>query len=231
MNNRIHSIGLEYGDANFRLFHISLSKHSTPPLPEHSHRYYELHLCLGGSHDYVLDGQTVPLCRNQLLIIPPHKLHCPASTATEDYRCVVLSFSLSECKGRRGFYRAFSRALETHAKHPQEASRSLIERLLALNAADWSGSLRSYCHLKAEAGAMLFTLFEDLHGYDEAKPPVGLDPDREDLHVLLDNLLNNPDLSLREIAEEINYSERHTARLIRSYYHMSLTELRRHRRS
>lgn len=226
MKEQINSICLDYGDAAFRVFHISLLSSSEITHNPHSHQYYEIHLCASGTYNYEIEGAVIPLHANQMLIIPPSTTHLPVHRA-DRYHSAVLSFSLSEKKGKIGFHRAFEDALKKHAAHPITVPAHLLQQLTAIEKSDWSGSLKSYCRLKAEVSALIFSLFETLNAFETPKGIGGLDHDREDVRVLLDNLLNNRSLSLKEIAERINYSERHTARLIQQTYHMSLTQLRR----
>ncbi|MBR2353786.1 MAG: AraC family ligand binding domain-containing protein, partial [Clostridia bacterium] len=210
----------------FRVFHISLLSSSEITHNPHSHQYYEIHLCSQGTYNYQIEGTAIPLHANQMLIIPPLTTHVPVSRA-DRYHSAVLSFSLSEKKGKAGFFRAFEDALTQHASHPVTVPSCLLQQLVAIEQSDWSGSLKSHCRLKAEISALILSLFETLGAFESPKGPGGLEHDREDVCVLLDNLLNNRSLSLKDIAERINYSERHTARLIQQTYHMSLTQLRR----
>jgi hypothetical protein len=162
-----------------------------------------------------------------MLINPPSTTHFPVHGGDEGYHSAVLSFSLSEKKGKTGFYRAFEEALRQHSVTPVTVSSQLIRQLRTIEQADWSGSLRSHCQLKAETSSLIYALFDTLGAFESPEGIGGLDHDREDVRVLLDNLLNNREITLGEIARRINYSERHTARLIRQTYHMSLTQLRR----
>lgn len=226
MKEQINSICLDYGDAAFRVFHISILSSSEISHNPHSHQYYEIHLCAQGTYNYEIEGTVIPLHANQMLIIPPSVTHIPVHRA-DRYHSAVLSFSLSEKKGKIGFYRAFEDALSQHASHPVTVPSCLLQQLVAIERSDWSGSMKSYCQLKAEISALILSLFETLGAFAAHKGIGGLEHDREDVCVLLDNLLNNRSLSLKEIAERINYSERHTARLIQKYYGLSISDIRK----
>jgi AraC-like DNA-binding protein len=56
-------------------------------------------------------------------------------------------------------------------------------------------------------------------------------PGKQDALVLMDNMINRPDVTLAEIASTINYSQRHTARLIEKYYGTSLSQLRKDKKN
>lgn len=225
MKEQITGIYLDYGDAVFRIYHICMPP-VTDPLPNmHSHRYYELLFSTQEGLLYQFEDGTVSVGSNQILIVPPNTPH--ASLSKDKEKAGGLCFTLTLQKGRGGFYDAFEQALQRHAKRPIHIPASLLQSLRTLNEGDWSGSLRGYCRLKAAASAFLFSLFEVLDAFSSTERSTGADLEREDIQVLLDNLLQYPSLSLREIAREINYSERHTARLIQKFYQMSFSELRK----
>lgn len=230
MKEQITGIESNYGDASIRIFHFSIH-----PLPgvlrkPHTHQYYEILFCTEKSLVYRVEDKDILLQKNQFIIIPPNIPHIRVSESGEKFPIEGISFSLTEQKGKTGFYRAFEEALRQRALSPIPLPSELLTRFRAVNRADWSGSLQSYCQLKSLTSAFIFELFGVLDAFSCEEHATGLDRDREDILVLLDNLLNNRALSLQELAKRINYSERHTARLIRKHYHMSLSELRKRQR-
>ena len=230
MKEQITGIDSNYGDATFRIFHFSLS-----PIPEllpkhHTHQYYEILFCAGESVHYLLEDGEIRLKKNQYLILPPGVPHM-ADTEKGAIKAESIAFSLSEGKGKKGFYRSFEQTLLSHSLRPLHASAELFEALRALNGANWNGTPGSYCRLKYLAPAFLFALFDGLNVFDDGERATAMEHDREDTVALLDNLLNNQSLTLRDLSAKINYSERHTARMIRKQYGVSFSELRKRQRT
>jgi AraC-like DNA-binding protein len=87
------------------------------------------------------------------------------------------------------------------------------------------------CRLKAAAACFLSDLFHLLSPYATETGTSPEPPCDTEVAVLLENMVNRPDITLEQIAEAINYSTRHTARLIKNIYGASLSEIRRSRKN
>lgn len=237
MKDKIRSIPLEYGDAIFRMFYIQLMKRALENTPDkHTHGYYELHFAKKGSYEYVLEDRAVTLREGQLLIIPPDASHRPVSFAASKgkeigYEGTVLEFSLSRGQGGRSFFDAFSQALERSSCVPITVSANLLQAANSLKETTFENVLRGYCQFKARAGEFLYLLFDELETFDAPNSCGDGVTDRDDNLILLENLINQSGSTLKEIAEAMYYSERHTSRLIRNIYGVSFSELKKQRKS
>ena len=226
MKEKISSIRLEYGDAVFRIYHIRLTgRRALQEMVSHDHQYYELHFAQQGEYPYRVDGKQLLLRANHLLIIPPGMAH-ESVGLPDDYRYAVLSLSLSQKNGDGGFYSYFKAALDRSVCTPIAAPPSLADHMVQFKRWELYRTVKGCCYLKARASALLFELF-DLLGFAPEDGHRHADFDYEDRLILLDNLLNQHEFTLRDIAEQINYTPRHTARLIRKIYGHSLSELRK----
>ena len=231
MKDVIYGIPVEYGDARFRLYDIRLGQGTSDLLQPHEHHYYELHFAERGRHDYTVNGRTVTLKAGELLILSPNAFHNPVAAADRgEYRHTVLEFSLTQGVGRGGFYDYFCATLARLSCRAVAVPRALTEKVMAFKAGRRTDEIGPTCYRQAEASLLICELFSALDGFSPDGLRAVAVPDRSEDLVLLENLVNLPGRSLQEIAAAVHYSERHTARLIRRIYHMSLSELRRKRR-
>lgn len=229
MKNGIYGIELDYGDALFRLLKVNVMWNDSPSMMElpHDHKFYELHLARKGSHVYTVNGKEVTLRQDQLLIIPPGTSHVSVSAERTDYQYECISLHLSHREGTAGFYSYFKKILDAHAGLPIDASPALIEehvRLYRINVQ--TNVIRNTCALKVSASSFVFHLFDVLDGYAHAERvvPKANEVDRQ---VLLAELVCSPTIPLSKIAEQMGYSARHTARIIKETYGCSISELRK----
>lgn len=237
MKRKVNSIEMTFGDARFRLYHIQLPQEDLGPKAPiyHDHGYYELHFAVRGSYEYKFPGKEVTLAQHQMLIIPPGVPHNTILTENGDYEHTALQLVLTEGKGIGGFHTYFKETLNTMALTPLSFAPALLQPLHQLKRSDLYDAdaeldVRGYCYLSAQAYTLLYGIFDGINEFGSAKKHTAVHRDRMDSLVLLDSLINNPRITLSEIAEKINYSERHTARLIEQVYHMSFSELRQKRK-
>ena len=151
---------------------------------------------------------------------------------SDSYRYAVLSLSLDKIdkpNGEEGFYGYFRQTLDAFSLRALPISPELVRRVTELCRSELYDDLRGSCYLKMQASALLFTLFDSLNGFHTDSAPLHGEWDEQNRLVLLDTLVNQADRSLSDIASAIHYSPRHTARLIRRIYGVSLTELRKKR--
>lgn len=231
MKETVHSVTLTYGNALFHLYQIQLDP-IAPPEEQHAvfheHQFYELHLAHSGSFVYTVGENSIFLQPHQLLIIPPDIPHISIPTPPpQDYRYSVLSLSLTKTDGEDGFYSYFQHTLAECSLHALSMPSGLERRCTELARAERYGALRGECYLKMQASALIYELFESLNEFHFT----GFAPrsvcDEQNRIVLLDILVSQHNYSLSDIAAAINYSPRHTARLIQKTYGLSLSQLRK----
>ncbi len=229
MKTSIHGISLEYGDALLKLLKIKIisSKREEYDVT-HNHKFYELHLAHQGSYTYTVGDEQITLQKNQLLIIPPNIPHVSVSGKKGDYEYSCLSIHLSQIVGVAGFFSYFENVLNKYAKTPITVQPSLIGKISKLHDLDQqSNIIRDTCALKVYASSFFYELFYLLDGFSSTTPQHSSQIDTDERLVLLEELMNDQNLSLSEISKEIGYSSRHTARLINKYYGCSLSEFRK----
>ena len=60
---------------------------------EHSHSFFELHLCFKGESVFIIDGQRYTLCEGKYILLPRRKKHTVISM-TEDFEKFVWGFDI-----------------------------------------------------------------------------------------------------------------------------------------
>ena len=123
------------------------------------------------------------------------------------------------------FYDYFKATLNDYAQKSVPMPDSVISQVLELRDLGMPNNLKSYCYIKSKICALHFDLFDNLNGFTQHADSLFSTRDYEEILVLLNSLVNQHDLTLRAIASELNYSERHTARLIKRMYNMTLSEI------
>lgn len=234
MKDKIRSIPLEYGDAVFRMFYIKLiPRNIKDGADKHTHGYYELHFAEKGSYVYTLEDRTLTLHEGEVLIIPPECMHRRVSLLEKQengYECTVLQFSLTHGTGSRRFFDCFEEALARSARTAIAISPELLQQAIILKNTTFDNVLRGYCEFKARAGILLYTLFDELDAFSLQTNYSDGGVDRAENLILLENLINQPGSTLKEIADAMYYSERHTSRLIHRIYGVPFSELKKQRK-
>lgn len=221
MTNHINSVFLTYGDTELTFYNIKMRPSQSEEPLLHSHNYYEIHLLCKQPTTYRLCDRIVTLNADELLIIPPQTLHysnCDPSKTT------VLSLSLAPISSDKNCYDIFTQALQEHALQPMHFPCS--EDISLLNQDEPYRSFLGICKLKVVAAGFIYQLLAQM--VENASIAVH---GKQDALVLMDNMIHRPDVTLAEIAETINYSQRHTARLIEKYYGASLSHLRKDKKN
>ena len=228
MKEKVNSISLGYGDTLLHLyqFHLS-SKGSLEKSVFHEHKFYEIHIAKNGSYTYTLNDRSITLNKNQILIIPPDVSHASVYNTSWDYEFAVLSLALERREGESGFYSFFSEALNSCSLLPISVPATLVHRVGELKNNEYYGAIKGECYLKMQGGAIVYELFESLNHFKSEEALRSTTTESDNRLILLDVLVHEPSRSLTDIAAAINYSSRHTSRLIRSIYGCSLSELRR----
>ena len=224
----VKSLKLEYGDALFQIFgiHIAFDRGVESPR-SHVHGYYELHYARSGSHEYVFENSTVKLTAGNMLIIPPGVRHRIVEKDNPNFDFVVLSFSLTRGEKQVGFYNAFRDMLEGPCLTAVQMSSGLYDNIQAIKNLIDQDDILSFCTLKKEGAAFIERLVAGLKKYLPDTFTPSHERTRNDVLALLDIMVSRCEFSLSDIAEQINYSPRHTARLIKRIYGASLSSVRR----
>ena len=232
MKTSMQSISLEYGDALFKLLKVKIAPSGAyEKRITHNHKFYEFHFAFKGSYNYTIGDRQMTLSKDQLLIIPPSTPHIAVSNEGTDYEYASLSLHLSHCEGTTGFYEYFKNILEQNANIPIAMTRSLADkgkflRLIGEQRRDGTNVIHDLCALKVYGSAFIYELFDAIDGYKSDAHIIQKNEDT-DRTVLLEELVNHHDLSLGEIAEEMGYSARHTARIIKRVYGCNISEIRK----
>ncbi len=207
---RVNGVPISIGDARFTL-------------------YYELHILAGGraSIRIAADGmRTVAFCGGQLVIVSPGTEHLTEYSENPLIHCTVLSLDLTETDGDGGFYRYFRKILDGNANRPLSLPLALYEKILLYRQITQDTPIREYCLIQFSTHEILLGLFDFLGGFlgTEDRP----EPQRNDreARIVLENLMNDTRFTLEDIAREIGYSPRQTARHIRQLCGKSLGEYR-----
>lgn len=232
----IRTVSMEYGDTRISIYLIHLSQAHTAPLPDtqpvmHSHFYYELHYAAQGQYLYRFSDRDCLLRQGEMLLIPPNVLHGTIDKASGSYTPYVLSLSLTATESAGKFYPSFAAMLGAAALNPMRAPASLPGQIEILQQTDLYNSVLGVCRLKAAVADLISDLFHLLRPYGAEEETMPEPPCGAEVTILLENLVNRPDITLEQIAAAINYSTRHTARLIKNIYGASLSEIRRSRKN
>jgi len=228
MKESVCSFRFDYGDALFRLYQFNISENGDDsPLPVHGHQFYELHFAFEGEYSYVIGDEKITLSRGQMLLIPPDTPHLAVDPNCDSYKYAVISFSLNRQDGENGCFLYFKNTIDATVKRPLTANAALASLAKGLTERSYADSVEGICAYKVKATTFIYELFDSLNGFHSKHQPPKVGQNEEDRLVLLETLVNQPHRRIDEIAEAINYSPRHTARLIRSIYGMSLSEIRK----
>lgn len=190
----------------------------------HKHLNYEIHFGLDGYNIYEFIDKKIALKKNQMLIIPPGTLHKLNKKTSDEYKFTVLTLKFSSTNPD-GFYKYFNSAFQGRSLECLKIKEEIANAVLRLNKdvyLDKTDCLHSVYLTKCASDIIyrLCGLISDSNGKD------ALFECEKHLDFQIENLVNNPTLSLSDIAKKINYSPRQTERLIKKIYGKSLSEVR-----
>ncbi|MBQ8402343.1 MAG: AraC family transcriptional regulator [Clostridia bacterium] len=161
------------------------------------------------------------------IVIPPGIRHSPRQPS--DPGNVVLAIALEPCTGKSGYYHTFRKALSEGGCRAVPLEKAQAKRIKQLFTVMESSGLRDSCLRQALAYEMVFTVLDRLQGIWISEEIQETGQPEEKTNITLDWMVNDMRLSLSDIAGEMGYTTRHTARLIRQQYGMSLGDIRRNR--
>lgn len=224
----MESIPLLYGDAKITFIKfekVQMEEINPPAL--HSHGYYELHFSEQTNQIVSFVSNETKINKNEFLIIAPNTEHytLPYKTNT-----LVVSFVLEKVEGKKGFYDYFSKTLETSSKKSIKASPRLFELFLELNTSKSGEFIKNYCRMKSVTTEIVEKLFYDINLFKNDNAEVTYEEiNNNGNDIMLERLIDDTSYSIKDIARTLGYSVRHTSRLIRKKYNMTLMQFRRYR--
>ena len=219
------SIQLKCVDLHFPGCALQFSKFSSSNVSDkeslclfHSHSYYEFHFSPYACYDITTQEKTFPLETETLFIIPPQLPHY--STCNRSDNSIVLNVALERLEGDPTFYDHFKKSIETNCLRPIKVSDDVKNCFYHFVNISDHDTIKQHCTYMLSAFSILTSLLTE----DDS---VTTRQRKEQFDILLEHYVNAPTYSLSQIAENLNYSQRHTARLIQKKYNMSLGDIRR----
>ena len=214
---------VEYGDVRIVYYYIKQSG-SDNGVYFHSHCSWELHFSALKKKTYMLESGLLEVDKKQLLIIGPGTVHGAMQDSEGTY---VLNICLEKVNGESGFYKCFKEMLEKASSRATAITDELIELVKQFICLEDTNSVKGYCQKKQLLEGITLELFEAIDGKNLLDTEVSLQYPEEHTELLLELMMEDPYVELKDIAEAVGYSVRHTARLIEKNYQMSLLENRR----
>ncbi len=222
MERLVDSISLEYGDTKISFFGIKINDLSDLSV-WHRHNYYEIHYCTDKIREYKFPDRNITFKSGQVLIIPPLIDH---NTFADSYVSaqppVALAFTLTKIKSNISFYDKITTALENNSLIPLNIPQISDKDFSLFRDINLYDNFLGLCKLKAIASNLIYHIFGSILN------DVTFRTDNEEsVMVLIDNLINDPQYTLSEIAKRTSYSQRQLSRIIKQHYGLSFSELRR----
>lgn len=223
MKSSVQSIQVEFGNARFNVYKISIGNLGRNIPTVHFHKYYEIHFALQGKHLYKFSDSELELTSGEMLIIPPETTHTRIDASNKKYHCSVLEFALEKIQGAPDLYDSLKELFLEQSLKKLKVDCELLDNLNKFKSIEQE----FYCNLKTSAYLVINSIISKL---GDVQPKQDANPKCDDVGVLMDNLINKG-ANLKEIAQEIYYTERHTARLINQRYGETLTSLNKKRKN
>ena len=222
MQDYVEHIILNYNDFNIAFFNINIKIENTHTESLHRHDYYEVHYSNSEYFSYEFSDKTITLAPKQFLIIPPQTLH--KTIQTEKTVPTVVSFLITN-NGNPKNYKRVDKALETISLKSLDIPSISKEQLMLLGNSQLYKTFLGNCKLRVVASDFIYKIFNlalDKNDFDV--------DENADKMILIDNLINYSNVSVKDIARFTNYSERQISRLIKKHYGMTLSEIKKKNR-
>jgi len=191
----------------------------------HSHLMWECHIVTLGSVDFQFEREMIPLQAGEMLWIPPNMLHYPFPKESQNSE-IVYHFTIEGAARNGSLYSYFSETLDEMKCRTIRLNHELLHRFIKLSDLFKCMTIRDYCYLQKEAYACIFMLFDSFNGFRFRDNRRNTFMCSDNKLILLEKGIQNARYSLKDIAEELGYTPRHTARLIRQIYGKCLYDLR-----
>lgn len=184
----------------------------------HEHTYYEFHFSPHACYEITTQEATFSLETDTLFIIPPQLPHY--STCTGAAKRIIINVALERLDGDPAFYDHFKKSMDANCLRQIKVSDDIKNCFYSFVNISDNDTVKKHCAFMLSALAILSSLLtEDDSVTHKAK--------QDQFDILLENYVNAPNYSLSQIADNLNYSQRQTARLIRKKYNMPLGDIRR----
>lgn len=219
MDNFVERSFVNYGDAQVSFYNIELQSTEDSGNVEHRHCYFEVHIA-EDSYTLMVGQQSIDMPKGKMIIIPPDTVHTTKLPCGKK-KPTVLSMSFERTNGNKRFYDNFLYVLYKNALVPISAQGLDDVELSALRNSKLYSTMLGQMKLKAVTAEFLYKFFKVINAGDVKS--VGRD---RDITVLIDNLINKPDMTVKKISEATNYSPRQITRIIKQRYGMTLTEFK-----
>ena len=238
----VNSIPVCVGDTRFIMYHMAhASSRRADNTAEilHCHLFYEIRVAINGSHEYVFDDKRVTLSKGELLVIPPGKYHY-ALIDDGSFKEMVCSLD-----GTPKIYAEYRKLLDKYAGVPvkflpqfEKAVAEILEFQRSIANERISGgavekSFETVFREQLLASSVVYELGKCLGvGTGESSektsiPEHGIKRVDMKTALLLELMSGVNDITISEIAQQLNYSEKHTARLIKEVYGTNFSEYQR----
>ena len=213
---KLNTVSIDYKGATVRILDFYSNKSGDGNIVRHTHKTWELHFAISGSYDYSFDGKNVKLSAYQMLIIPPNMPHNNVLWPNNNYKFSALCLDIIKGEQSDEMSEFFIETLKANALKPINVPSSLLKHCEILKQNQLYDTIQGVCKLQSEGATFIYELFSSLGGFKalHTKPHTS-NPD--DIPLLLAELLNGRNMTLKDISEIIGYSTRHTARLIKKY--------------
>ena len=207
-----------FGDALFRLYRFGkvegvVEKASRVPIL-HDHPFWEVMLCAEASYEVVFESESLSLSPHTAFLMPESLAHC-VKRAEGSF---PLSFGISvERTGGDAFiYKDVSARLKEKEKSVFTPSAE-TEMLFY----EWYGAesktIDAFCKSQVIAARFLYSFLKDISAFGDENVKSATDR-KASIDALLNTMLDDRRYSLKEIAEALGYTRKHTLRLIHSKY-------------
>jgi len=228
MNLNIKKINFDYGDTIFTIYgfedkRVDEEREDVSLL--HCHEWYELHFLRSGEYEFNVENERIPMRAKDFLVINPKTEHYSYGISNSDF--FTVSFEIKRKGKESNHYNYFKNTLDSVNKKRMKASGEMILLMNKIFSLPGEESIKKFCQLKCLYTKLFYELFDSVNGFCEKD---GKSKETEiDYKITLDLMVNSPVYSLSDISESIGYSKRHTARLIKSIYKESLSDMRERR--
>ena len=222
MKTDASSVSINYGDAEISFFNIKLDFPVQSDVVWHRHNYYEIHVCRQAHIDYTFEDKNLTLHEGELLIIPPHVPHVSVTKENQAFASLyVISMDISMVRGDKNFFDTLVCALSQASLRPLCIKRACRLDLEIFSANSSYHTIKGVCRLKAVGAEFLSLLFNSIVSDDRDIYS------KRETTILIDNMINLPNITLEDIAKATNYSKRHVCRIIKEKYGSSLGKIKK----
>lgn len=222
----LKTVSLKYQNTTVDFFFYKYDKEDSAndSFEFHKHLNYEIHFALSGCYKYSFVDKSVVLNKNEMLIIPPGELHKVIRPQGENYEFTVLTIRFSSADADQ-FYDYFHSMFKQNSLKCLQVQENVVKSVFKLNnvVAETTNDCLQSIYLTSCAAEILYELCSAM-AENRKKWPVS--ENSKNIEVKIENMVN-ANMSVTDIANKINYSTRHTERLVKKIYGKSLSEIRR----